>query len=1425
MPSLSSQRGNEDVLAASDHEPRPIKRRKIESAATSPSPAIPAPILPEDTRLDASKYVRASWDTFGAEDSSRSTCRAPVLDDPTLLPKLPLAASHIPDPSSSRTRSSCRYRAIIRVPNKPDALHCPGDAPLLELDKPADYYPWKGHHPEDVINETNVKSGYWDRAPQPADRESNTAKTPLYTAFKHKNGLDSLSTLFSLVLEQKTRQGALPSTSTFRPPPRVTLTEAKRRTWIADLADGSVPLRKLSRTIPQGIRGAQLLELCSSNNIPVNRALWFVKCVGANEVRTLKRKGAAANAAAGAETIWLKDWTGSIESFLGTSIEQTTTEQWSTSWRYALQLTLRLYHEILLDQDHFLDWIVSGLSSCKLQLLPVWTGLAESFQHDLLRFRKKARQMAAALLSRLQEMQTLSLVKNSLCQKLRSLVRGIAYVRPTCFLMPDQWKKSSVTFGGCLRPDNQEDQRIHDHIRARNERMLALAVPSRKAIDVDRIVYEYLDSTGPSYDIGSIANHLESIPSNRPELIKYCLLWATSRYRAGQARVYLIVRLVRKWIRANADNASTVLSFFASDQDFCQFDLDNYRHVFAELSRTNMISKSRFLQEVSVKGLTASSPLLRDLWLAGEPAHLSHLRNSLLKKSGGSCLEDSRTIIDRVLKSLREIGCSIKTDTSNLRFQTMMQMSWSARFELSKALRKEVVSISQSANLGPRESPSLADDAHRLLCQFALVRNVLEVIGDVAVLADVLHLLSGSKQEALLIAMVDTLHSNGACLSALGAFQPLQEAFAQSYISLRTTGPSLPHFTAALLDLSQSFACSMLPTKALQQDFVRGDRGRMLTACSPFSDGVAESLQQAGATFIDDFEAILQGEPNMNEQTMALLFNVLTSRIEKHDRNEEEELATLCQLLARLRLFRIAQADELLQNWLQRLFSGPWSDTFVDIMVELIYNRCVSVDSFLTITASASAIRDLVRDITAGQTPNSMLSIDSQKDYVVRIAVRKFISTYPECALKLITEKGCTLSTPTSAKVAFAALTQLVIERSFVEQDQPLPVHVDDLLGQFLVFEEHCPDALDELLLRISHLSLPFYRANTARSAQTSKQWPDEAGVEAESELVFRGLRLSLEEHEDHHLASQIIGTFRRPIQARVRVMATRQFFNVLPKMFQGKGVVSSLPTNSQDRQRSQHALRKLASLGPACIPDPLSECNGALIEKLTMVAKLLGPATEAAPPHHGMLVNITSPRSPSYQALQHALPAPRWDSRYRETILWILEYLNMFLVVVSMNANCFTRQEGFALSKPQQNEQIKLVAILASIATQPVLTQLLGSGLEDFSKTRIKASIRFTLDVAARFVDDLHEEGRMICTRIMKDRLGDERIMWLFGNMALWNSFSNPSGKGLTLFHETKGFASEFRPRQFELVENGGTGNKDSDSCLALGLFCAKRI
>ena len=293
---------------------------------------------------------------------SRSFTSADV--DSTPLPMPPRRARFLMPPSRPQreTSNSSASATIVKKDARPKAfaLEPPSAAPryfnmgkqqepssktrmnsdprgvCADLNKGfADFYPWTGGHPEDQFSDTIIRHGFFDKGNGQSSQDSQSARAPLLPALKHKSGLHTLSTVFATILNQRKLSGQITSASTFKPPPRVTLTDTKREVWLKDLANPSISLRRLSRTIPHGIRGRVLLDQCLNKNVPTDRAVWLAKCVGANEIRAFKRKGVNGTFVMGGETKWIRDWTANVEQFVETVSNSFSDDDWKAKVTYA----------------------------------------------------------------------------------------------------------------------------------------------------------------------------------------------------------------------------------------------------------------------------------------------------------------------------------------------------------------------------------------------------------------------------------------------------------------------------------------------------------------------------------------------------------------------------------------------------------------------------------------------------------------------------------------------------------------------------------------------------------------------------------------------------------------------------------------------------------------------------------------------------------------------------------------------------------------------------------------------------------------------------------------------------------------------------------------------------------------------------------
>ena len=1400
-------------LEEQESEERPAKRRRTGSITgledAGPSQPAQAPAAPKATSsnglisdlrvLSAILYGSSAEEKLKAESA-----------EPSPLPSRPWKQPR-PRQKGEDAKPTHRARALLEVPSTPDTMEEPTSVPQLN-DRPAGYFPWTGNHPEDILGDSNVRNGFSDRSLMGQEKETNTARGQLFPILKHRAGIESLSALFSVVLEAKNKHDVVKTTSTFKPPPRVTLAEAKRKSWIADLADPDVPLRKLSRTIPQGIRGQILLDQCIQNNVPLSRAIWFAKCVGANEIRTLKRKGTTPAAAFGEENKWLREWTRHVEQFLESVVAQIGQSDWKSNVQYAVRLATRLYLENLVDRDNYLDWIVNSFVNTNSDRLPFWLMFVQIYKRDITNSRRKGKKLAEALLSKYASFKDIShTLAQTLAQKLSEAISGIARHRPRCFLLPDVWPIVRATLQACL-----SDESLFARLESINERCMGSKKREYNSIpDPQELVTDTLDGTKAPHDPVTLSTRLFEICADPSILIMTCLDWATSKFRCGSARVYLTVRLLRRWHRQGYNVDSLFLDFLAQIHSASSnTDSDALKHLFAELSRSRTLSVSRYLQWLNVRGLPQSKSitiddttqrhhlqheheLLLDLPLLENDGHVYNMRNAMLAKAGlrpGREIGYIEDVVGRVQQELLRLR-SEGEDTVAFDHRLIEEVSrrnWIFRSRLSTHLRAFVVgAVKNQIQAEQAESASTLSSSSFTWSQFSFIRECLEVMADESVLADVIGLCCSVNDERLQAALVETLSRHAQSFSAIGALEPLQAKLCHNYMALRNMKPTMPLLATALLDLCTLFPSKLLTVRLLQQDLVRGDRGRAVSACSPFSDGVAESLQQAQATFIDDFEAVLQSEPSMNEQTMSRLFALLTERIQKHTSGSEDMTFTFCQLMARLRLCRRVQGDQLIKTWLKRVLAAyplAFKRNLVDCIIDA---GCLSIDILVEVAGTLANFN------VAQVLPLS--SGDEASRYSVKSKWLEFAARRPATALELLSKAG-QASQPMIG-------TQELIKRVVLHQSSDVNVSLPTSNSTF-------KDQLHDILLSssedrtvdlhsINTLSLPFVQVHLRLQSSMHVE-QDNSVVNSLSASACKGSSPS------HHLP-RILQALQPEIAMQVRDAAEQKVLDML----------SLSTTQHTEDDGSGHVQVALSHLSKVCkgVPSSPPKTLVQLVEKLSQLLKSLGktgaPAKSSTP---------TSPTSafaaqmPSLAATLMQPVSPMETSRSIPATVSVEHLPSLLQLLCLVRPPMDTSTQS---AKQPQSEYIKILALLTSITTHPA-----------FSPPSALDLIAFTHDVMATYTDALTPDAHALVCKVVKDKVRDDaidgRLRWLFGSVNVFGSDIHEAeemGRGLRVMRkgEDKG---EWRPRVWEVMSAAGvSGGREADVSLGLGMFGVSRV
>nr|OQO32680.1 hypothetical protein B0A51_00058 [Rachicladosporium sp. CCFEE 5018] len=839
----------------------------------------------------------------------------------------------------------------------------------------ADFSPWSGTHPEDVLNETIIKGGYYDKPPNPSQNETNSARHSIWPNLSQKNNvaLHTLSHLFTQVLEKRAAMGRITAPSSFKPPPRVTVTDTKREAWLKDLANLAIPLRRQSRTIPHGIRGKGLLEQCLAKEIPLSRAIWLAKCVGANELRAFRRKGVSGTAGAQGEAKWLRDWTVGVQQFFEGVVAECGKEDWRKQIDYAIKLTSSLYTEGLVEKEEYLDWVVRMLGSAEEKNLPLWAIMVQIYWKELVKSGYRGRRLATAILEHLHglEAQT-STACVALKERLRKLIAILAVTEQGCLVVPATWEK----YKHLLSP---VERAIPVHLRVavtsvtrRNERLAApMTRTSRNTRSRMLRLVDLLDAVDLRLDIVKLASQCLALLPDINGLVSGLLSWTSSSFRSGDARVYVAAGVLEQLYKAGYDIDNAISAYLQTDVEITPAETKNVGLVVAQLVQRDCFAVGVYLQWLIVNGAasTRSSPtptasILTALPREKIPRQLASLREALLARYGLVAHESAAicSMSDGITLDLQE-GSTKYIDRSGM----LQSLSTSARSTLSTSLVQRIAL--QAKHDGITNA------------NFCLLRDVFEQACQHLAISALIVATTATDDFAALASATDTLATYALALAALGQLSPLFHALYNQHVQLRTHRDFDRTFLLALLRLAVRLP-GLDPSVAilLKNDLILCDQRSSAAACSPASDNlvsiIAEQLDSD-----DQIDAVFASGNTMDEATFNRVFLRVMARADGVGNDGKTAQSRLCGWVEQLRVIDAPELEKLGKEYVSLVMSK--GDVMVAIpagVVALVASGCLTIDSIYPTSGACdqpsvalSWLRFLAEPLTLGTFTTSEL--------------------------------------------------------------------------------------------------------------------------------------------------------------------------------------------------------------------------------------------------------------------------------------------------------------------------------------------------------------------------------------------------------------------------------------------------------------------
>lgn len=482
-----------------------------------------------------------------------------------------------------------------------------------------DFQPWRHSTKEDLVAVGHLQRGFFE-APH-VGNELLSARNIMHQLLRSKNSLDELSTHFLHAIEVRAQNNRV-GQGTHKPPPRVTLTDQKREAWLKDLANVEVPLRRLARTIPHGVRNRTLIEQCVAKKIPISRAVWFVRCVSTNELRGLKRKGGA-----NIEFSWVQDWTAQVvesmeklsHDYLKFEAFEQAKESWKLNVNYMLRFASNLYIENLVDKEGFKSWILTFFKSCKIYELPLALTIVKMFWTEICKTDFVVKELTETLILKYEKVSlcrnlleskeiTISddelgdQVKAKLLSEIRSLVLSSFSQSIDNFILPNNWDQLGPLVRDLLDLNDTSVKKKFDIINYRNESLMINYSLDRNHIVRDLV--SVLDSVNGTIDYKLITSLIAK--GDWRLNVGLLIRWSVTKYRYQTYRVYLCSELCKRLkaclpVRELEQEILTIV--FDIPQQTSEIVLSDLFVLLNELSQVKLFKSPIYLRRLISSGL------------------------------------------------------------------------------------------------------------------------------------------------------------------------------------------------------------------------------------------------------------------------------------------------------------------------------------------------------------------------------------------------------------------------------------------------------------------------------------------------------------------------------------------------------------------------------------------------------------------------------------------------------------------------------------------------------------------------------------------------------------------------------------------------------------------------------------------------------
>lgn len=185
-------------------------------------------------------------------------------------------------------------------------------------------------------------------------------------------------------------------------------------------------------------------------------------------------------------------------------------------------------------------------------------------------------------------------------QKLIQILGSFIHSNPLCFLL-SSWRKYEAMLKACLELTSNH----LDRLSKRNSRLRKLPLDPGHQLcskSCQQKLIIFLDSLPIRVRIDHVADVCRRTIGDDNLLIRTCLGWATNTYRNGHARIYIVVRLLRRWASNDIGLDGPIQEFMCMNQSLPQQQKNNFFRILADLVHSKDFLISHYMGWLNAKG-------------------------------------------------------------------------------------------------------------------------------------------------------------------------------------------------------------------------------------------------------------------------------------------------------------------------------------------------------------------------------------------------------------------------------------------------------------------------------------------------------------------------------------------------------------------------------------------------------------------------------------------------------------------------------------------------------------------------------------------------------------------------------------------------------------------------------------------------------